>query len=41
MLIQSGEVEVLKDEADLLAHKARKAGVHVEHEVYDDAVRLK
>ena len=40
MLLQTGEVEVLRDEADLLAHKARRAGVRVVHEVYQDAVRL-
>ena len=39
MLIQSGEVEVLRDEVTLLAHKASLAGVEVRHELYEDMVR--
>ena len=38
MLIQAGEVEVLRDEITLLAHKASLAGVEVRHELYEDAV---
>ena len=38
LLIQSGEAEVLRDEATLLARKASIAGVEVRHEVYEDAV---
>lgn len=39
MLIQSGDAEVLRDEITLLAHKATLAGVSIEHELYEDAVR--
>ena len=39
MLIQGGEVEVLRDEVTLLAHKATLAGVEVRHELYEDMVR--
>lgn len=39
MLIQAGEVEVLRDEITLLAHKATLAGVGVRHELYEDCVR--
>ena len=38
MLIQSGDAEVLRDEALLLAHKATLAGVNVRHEIYEDQV---
>lgn len=38
LLIQSGEAEVLRDEIMLLARKASRAGVHVKHELYEDAV---
>ena len=38
MLIQAGDAEVLRDEITLLAHKAKLAGVEVQHELYDDAV---
>lgn len=38
MLVQSGEVEVLRDEITLLAHKASLAGVEVRHELYEDMV---
>lgn len=40
LLIQAGEVEVLRDEITLLAHKASLAGVEVRHELYEDAVSL-
>ncbi|KAI0800729.1 Alpha/Beta hydrolase protein [Fomes fomentarius] len=40
MLIQSGEVEVLRDEITLLAHKASLAGVEVRHELYEDMVHV-
>ncbi|KAK7686726.1 hypothetical protein QCA50_010326 [Cerrena zonata] len=40
MLIQAGEVEVLRDEITLLAHKATMAGVEVRHELYEDAVHV-
>ena len=40
MLIQAGDVEVLRDEITLLAHKASLAGVEVRHELYEDMVRL-
>lgn len=40
LLIQSGEVEVLRDEGALLAHKASRAGVKVRHEVYQDCVHV-
>lgn len=36
LLIQCGDAEVLRDEGTLLAHKASRAGVHVEHEIYED-----
>ena len=39
MLIQAGDAEVLRDEITLLAHKAKLAGVEVQHELYNDAVR--
>ncbi|KAH7923234.1 alpha/beta-hydrolase [Leucogyrophana mollusca] len=39
MLIQCGDAEVLMDEILLLAHKASLAGVHVQQETYEDAVR--
>jgi acetyl esterase/lipase len=38
LLVQSGDVEVLRDESTLLAHKATLAGVIVRHELYEDAV---
>jgi acetyl esterase/lipase len=38
LLVQTGEVEVLRDEHDLLAAKARRAGVQVVHETYEDCV---
>lgn len=38
LLIQAGEVEVLRDEITLLAHKATLAGVEVRHELYEDMV---
>lgn len=38
LLIQCGEAEVLRDEITLLSHKASLAGVHVQHEMYEDAV---
>lgn len=38
LLIQAGEVEVLRDEITLLAHKATLAGVEVQHELYEDCV---
>lgn len=38
MLIQCGEAEVLRDEIELLAHKASLAGVYVQLEVYEDGV---
>ncbi|KAH8835575.1 Alpha/Beta hydrolase protein [Flagelloscypha sp. PMI_526] len=40
LLIQSGDAEVLRDEITLLAHKASLAGVHVQHELYEDAVHI-
>jgi len=40
MLIQSGDAEVLRDEATLLAHKATLAGVQVRHELYEDQVHV-
>jgi len=40
LLIQAGDAEVLRDEIQLLAHKASSAGVQVMYELYDDAVRL-
>ncbi|KAI8981123.1 Alpha/Beta hydrolase protein [Trametes punicea] len=40
MLIQAGEVEVLRDEITLLAHKAALAGVEVRHELYADMVHV-
>jgi hypothetical protein len=40
LLIQAGEAEVLRDEITLLAHKARRAGVAVRHEIYEDAVHV-
>ncbi|KAI0033817.1 Alpha/Beta hydrolase protein, partial [Vararia minispora EC-137] len=40
LLLQSGEVEVLRDEHVLLAAKARRAGVHVVQETYDDAIHV-
>ena len=40
ILIQAGEVEVLRDEITLLAHKASLAGVEVRHELYEDMVRF-
>ena len=40
MLIQSGDAEVLRDEATLLAHKATLAGVQVRHEIYEDQVHV-
>ncbi|CAG7854182.1 SubName: Full=Related to calmodulin-dependent protein kinase {ECO:0000313/EMBL:CCA74510.1} [Serendipita indica DSM 11827] len=40
MLIQSGDAEVLRDEALLLAHKATLAGVNVRHEIYEDQVHV-
>lgn len=38
LLIQTGDAEVLRDEAMLLAHKATLAGVKVRHEIYEDQV---
>lgn len=38
LLIQCGEAEVLRDEIMLVSHKASLAGVHVQHETYEDAV---
>lgn len=40
LLIQCGEAEVLRDEIELLAHKASMAGVYVQHEIYEDAVHV-
>ncbi|KAL7285552.1 hypothetical protein ACG7TL_000656 [Trametes sanguinea] len=40
LLIQAGEVEVLRDEITLLAHKAALAGVEVRHELYEDMVHV-
>lgn len=40
LLIQCGEAEVLRDEVMLLSLKASLAGVHVQHEMYEDAVRI-
>ncbi|KAI0964265.1 hypothetical protein AcW1_001125 [Taiwanofungus camphoratus] len=40
MLIQAGEVEVLRDEITLLAHKATLAGVGVRHELYEDCIHV-
>lgn len=40
MLVQSGDAEVLRDEITLMAHKATLAGVHVRHELYEDAVHV-
>lgn len=40
LLIQAGDVELLRDEITLLAHKASLAGVKVRHELYEDAVSL-
>ncbi|KAG6380959.1 Alpha/Beta hydrolase protein [Boletus reticuloceps] len=40
LLIQCGEAEVLRDEIMLLAHKASLAGVHVQHEMYEDAIHV-
>ncbi|KAI0756250.1 Alpha/Beta hydrolase protein [Daedaleopsis nitida] len=40
LLIQGGEVEVLRDEITLLAHKAALAGVEVRHELYGDMVHV-
>ncbi|KAH9920257.1 Alpha/Beta hydrolase protein [Epithele typhae] len=40
LLIQAGEVEVLRDEITLLAHKASRAGVEVRHELYEDMVHV-
>ncbi|KAF8846132.1 alpha/beta-hydrolase [Paxillus ammoniavirescens] len=40
LLIQCGEAEVLRDEIMLLSHKASLAGVHVQHEMYEDAVHV-
>ncbi|KAF9245879.1 Alpha/Beta hydrolase protein [Melanogaster broomeanus] len=40
LLIQCGEAEVLRDEIMLLSHKASLAGVHVQHETYEDAVHV-
>ena len=40
LLIQSGDVEVLRDEITLFAHKAKLAGVEIRHEMYEDGVRL-
>ncbi|KIM31627.1 hypothetical protein M408DRAFT_235905 [Serendipita vermifera MAFF 305830] len=40
LLIQSGDAEVLRDEAMLLAHKATLAGVKVRHEIYEDQVHV-
>ncbi|KAM5536061.1 hypothetical protein V8D89_010319 [Ganoderma adspersum] len=40
LLIQAGEVEVLRDEITLLAHKASLAGVEVRHELYEDMVHV-
>ncbi|KZT62653.1 hypothetical protein CALCODRAFT_505425 [Calocera cornea HHB12733] len=40
MLVQCGEAEVLRDEGALLAHKAARAGVDTEHEVFEDAVHV-
>ncbi|KAH9858344.1 Alpha/Beta hydrolase protein [Lenzites betulinus] len=40
LLIQAGEVEVLRDEITLLAHKATMAGVEVRHELYEDMVHV-
>lgn len=38
LLVQCGEAEVLRDEIMLLSHKASLAGVHVQHEMYEDGV---
>ncbi|KAI0778726.1 Alpha/Beta hydrolase protein [Trametes elegans] len=40
LLVQAGEVEVLRDEITLLAHKATLAGVEVRHELYEDMVHV-
>lgn len=40
LLIQGGDCEVLRDEQTLLAHKATLEGVHVVHEIYEDAVHV-
>lgn len=40
MLIQSGDAEVLRDEAVLFAHKCSLAGVPVRHEIYEDCVHV-
>ncbi|KAH0838098.1 Alpha/Beta hydrolase protein [Lanmaoa asiatica] len=40
LLIQCGEAEVLRDEIMLVSHKASLAGVHVQHEMYEDAVHV-
>lgn len=40
LLIQSGDAEVLRDEAMLLAHKATLAGVKVRHEIYEDQASI-
>jgi acetyl esterase/lipase len=40
LLIQTGDAEVLRDEAMLLAHKATLAGVKVRHEIYEDQVNV-
>lgn len=40
ILIQCGEAEVLRDEIQLLAHKASLANVYVQLEVYEDAVSV-
>ncbi|KAF8560127.1 alpha/beta-hydrolase [Imleria badia] len=37
LLIQCGEAEVLRDEIMLVSYKASLAGVHVQHEMYEDA----
>jgi acetyl esterase/lipase len=40
LLISAGDAEVLRDEISLLAHKAKLAGVEVQHELYEDAVHV-
>ncbi|KAI9570347.1 Alpha/Beta hydrolase protein [Boletus coccyginus] len=40
LLIQCGEAEVLRDEIMLVSHKASLAGVHVQHEMYEDAIHV-
>jgi acetyl esterase/lipase len=40
LLVSAGDAEVLRDEISLLAHKAKLAGVEVQHELYEDAVHV-